>query len=98
MYRKVSTRKSDYLYRELQFGRSARLSNLIVRQHHYAAVRWHCLPTSIRGEASEGRFRSQCRAFVDESERNRFARSPGSRQQDPYVMILVLCVGKHANL
>jgi hypothetical protein len=34
----VSTRKSDYLYRELQFGRSARLSNLIVRRHHYAAT------------------------------------------------------------
>jgi hypothetical protein len=29
MYRIVSTRKPDYVYRELQFGRSARLSNLI---------------------------------------------------------------------
>jgi hypothetical protein len=87
MYRKVSTQKSDYLFRELQFGRSARLSNLIVRRHHYAAVRWHCLPVSL----------AQCRAFVDETDKNRFAGSPGSRQQDPYVMILVLCVGKHAD-
>jgi hypothetical protein len=38
MYRIVSTRKPDYLYRELQFDRSARLSNLIVRRHHYAST------------------------------------------------------------
>jgi hypothetical protein len=32
MYRIVFTRKPDYLYRDLQFGRSAKLSNLIVRR------------------------------------------------------------------
>jgi hypothetical protein len=63
MYRIVSTRKPDYLYRELQFCRSARLSNLIVRRHHYAAtassffvwgrILWNCLPTSVKSESSE---------------------------------------------
>jgi hypothetical protein len=63
MYRIVSTWKPDYLYRELQFCRSARLSNLIVRRHHYAAtassffvwgtILWNCLPTSVKGESSE---------------------------------------------
>jgi hypothetical protein len=38
MYRIVSTRKPDYLYRELQFDRTARLSNLIVRRHQYAST------------------------------------------------------------
>jgi hypothetical protein len=60
MYRIVSTRKPG----------SARLSNLIVRRHHNAAtvflcfirgaVLWNYLPTSVRGESSEGRFRSRC--------------------------------------
>jgi hypothetical protein len=77
MYRIVSTRRPDYLYRDLQFGRSARLSNLIVHRHHYTAtafsffvrdaVLWNFLPTSVRGESIEGRFRSRCRAFVEET-------------------------------
>jgi hypothetical protein len=36
MYRMMSTRKPDYLYRGFQFGHSTRLSNLIVCRHHYA--------------------------------------------------------------
>jgi hypothetical protein len=83
MYRIVSTRKPDYLYRELQFGRSARLSYLIVRRHHNAAtvssvcfirgaVLWNYLPTSVRGESSEGRFRSRCRAFGEETATTEF--------------------------
>jgi hypothetical protein len=69
MNRIFSTRKPDYLYQELQFGRSAWLSYLIVRGHHYAttassffvwgAVLWNCLPASVRGESSEGRFRTR---------------------------------------
>jgi hypothetical protein len=72
MYRIVSTRKPYYLYWELQF-----MSDLIVCRHHYAAtaplffvrgaVLWSCLPTSVRGESSEGKFRSRCRAFVEET-------------------------------
>jgi hypothetical protein len=77
MYKIVSTQKPDYLFRELQFGRSARLTNLIIRRHHFSAtassffvrgaVLWNCLPVSVRGESSEGRFRSRCRAFVEET-------------------------------
>jgi hypothetical protein len=69
MYRIVSTWKPDYLDRELQFGRSAKLSKLIVRRHQYVAtassfyvrgaVLWNCLPTSVRGKFSEGRFESR---------------------------------------
>jgi hypothetical protein len=55
------------LYWELQFDRSARLSNLIVGQHYYAttassffvrgAVSWNCSPTSVKDESSEARFK-----------------------------------------
>jgi hypothetical protein len=38
MYRIKFTQKLDYLYWELHFGCSARLSNLIVRWHQYAAT------------------------------------------------------------
>jgi hypothetical protein len=73
MYRVLSTWKPEYLYRE--FGRSARLYNFIVRRYHCAATASSffvrgavlCLPTSVKGESSEWRFRSRCRAFVEKT-------------------------------
>jgi hypothetical protein len=48
MYRIVSTRKNDNLYRKLQFGRSARLSNLIFRRITMPRRR----PSSLYGRQS----------------------------------------------
>jgi hypothetical protein len=68
-YRIGSTQKPNYLYQELQFGRSARLSNLIVGVLVLCSGcgSLECLPPSVKAKSSEGRFRSRCRAFVEET-------------------------------
>jgi hypothetical protein len=77
MYSLIGSGRSGYLFDRLQFSRSARLFNLIIRSHRTSArafslffqgaILWNGLPPVVRRESNLGRFKNECLSYLRRS-------------------------------